>query len=148
MTDQPRVLIVEDDALTALMLQNLMREMGYEVCGMASTAPRGVALADHYRPDLVLLDLRLGKGTDGVAAAREMRHDLKLEVLVISGATPGEVKGEPVADLPWIQKPFMPDQVRSTVGRILSTQAERPAPTVPLPRRQPPPRPELSLVAH
>lgn len=125
MSDQPRVLIVEDDALTALMLSNLMREIGCDVCGLASTGPRGVALADHHRPDLVLLDLRLGKGTDGIAAAREIRQDLKLDVLIISGATPSEVKSQPIADLPWIQKPFMPDHVASTVRRILALQPER-----------------------
>lgn len=147
MSDQPRVLIVEDDALTALMLSNLMREMGCEVCGLASTAPRGVALADHYRPDLVLLDLRLGKGTDGVAAAREMSQTLKLDVLVISGATPQEVTGEAVADLPWIQKPFMPDQVMKSVGRILATQTDRPASVGPAIARRPAIRPDAMAMA-
>lgn len=85
MPAQPRVLIVEDDAVTALMLQTVLSDMGCEVCGLASTAPRAVALADYHRPDVALVDVRLAKGTDGLAAAREMRDLLKLDVLLMTG---------------------------------------------------------------
>lgn len=140
MTVQPRVLIVEDDALTALMLQNLLRDMGCDVCGLASTAPRGVALADHLRPDLVLLDLRLGKGTDGVAAAREIAHDLRLPVLVVSGTEPAEVADEGIGDMPWIHKPFMPHQVMSTVRRLLEDMRPKTAEPAAVPAIAPPRR--------
>jgi len=124
MTDKPRILIVEDDALTALFLQNLVTDMGCDVCGLASTGPRAVALADYHRPDLVLCDIRLAKGTDGLAAAKQMRKELKLEVVIMSGWL-GEMEAdEVIRDLPTIRKPFTADQVKSVLQRCLDLPDE------------------------
>lgn len=113
MSEQPTVLIVEDDALTALELSNLAAEMGCRVVGLASTGPRGVALADHHRPDLVLLDVKLAKGTDGLDAARQIRRQLKLDVVLVSGWLPDAGADELTASLPLIRKPFSADQIRA-----------------------------------
>ncbi|HYE52240.1 MAG TPA: response regulator [Azospirillaceae bacterium] len=126
MTDKPRILIVEDDALTALFLQNLVTDMGCEVCGLASTGPRAVALADYHRPDLALVDVRLAKGTDGLAAARQMRQELKLNVVIVSGWL-GELEGDDVIrDLPSIRKPFSAEQVQAVLQRALDLPEEEP----------------------
>ncbi|QJE72519.1 response regulator [Aerophototrophica crusticola] len=117
MPAQPRVLIVEDDAVTALMLQNVLSDMGCEICGLASTAPRAVALADYHRPDVALVDVRLAKGTDGLAAAKEMRDFLKLDVLLMTGWRL-EDDGEGI-NLPLMQKPLDPTRVKDTVRQIL-----------------------------
>jgi len=121
MHEQPRILIVEDDAVTALLLSNVMAEMGCEVCGLASTGPRGVALADYYRPDLALVDVRLAKGTDGMKAARQMRKELKVDVVLITGSTPDDMDGE--EDLPLVRKPFDTIQIKSAVRRMLEKKS-------------------------
>jgi len=123
MYEQPRILIVEDDALTALMLSNLVTGLGCQVVGLASTGPRAVALADYHRPDLVLVDAKLAKGTDGLDAAREMREHLKLDVIVISGWTPPE-DDDVLADVPWVRKPFAPEHVRQAVRSMLGSRLE------------------------
>lgn len=119
MSEQPTVLIVEDDALTALELSNLAAQVGCRVVGLASTGPRGVALADHLRPDLVLLDVRLAKGTDGLDAARQIRRQLKLDVVLISGWVPEEGMDETTADLPLVRKPFVAEDIREMLRRRL-----------------------------
>lgn len=113
MSQNTRILIVEDDAAIALSLVNMVQEMGCQVCGLASTAPRAVALADYHRPDVVLCDVRLGKGTNGLHAARQMRSELKLDVVLISGLNPDDT-GE-ARDLPWIRKPFTQENIRSAI---------------------------------
>jgi CheY-like chemotaxis protein len=115
----PRVLIVEDDALTALMLSHLITDMGCEVCGMASTGPRGLALADYHRPDLALVDVRLAKGTDGLLAARRMRRELHLAVMIISGSDLADYPDWPAGELPLIRKPFDTAQITAAVRRML-----------------------------
>ncbi|WP_119678178.1 response regulator [Indioceanicola profundi] len=122
MQEQPRVLIVEDDAMTALLLSNVMTEMGCEVIGLASTGPRGVALADYHRPDLALVDVKLAKGTDGFAAARQMRRELKLDVVLVSGTQPEDLDGQD-DDLPLVRKPFDTMQIKTAVRRMLERKA-------------------------
>lgn len=124
MHQQPRVLIVEDDAVTALLLSNVMAEMGCEVIGLASTGPRGVALADYHRPDLALVDVKLAKGTDGFAAARQMRRELKLDVVLVSGMRPEELNDGPEEEeLPLVRKPFDTVQIKSAVRRMLERRS-------------------------
>jgi DNA-binding response OmpR family regulator len=62
-----KVLIAEDDLMIAEMLEELLVESGYEVCGIGRTVAEAVALARRHRPDLVVIDVRLaeeGLGTD------------------------------------------------------------------------------------
>jgi CheY-like chemotaxis protein len=113
MSEKTRILIVEDDAVVALSLVNMVQEMDCQVCGLASTGPRGVALADYHRPDVVLCDVRLGKGTNGLQAARQMRSELKLDVVLISGVNPDET-GE-ARDLQLVRKPFTQEHIRSAI---------------------------------
>jgi two-component system, response regulator PdtaR len=70
------VLLVEDEALIALSLTDMLGELGFAVCGPADTARRAVELALSQRPALVLMDIRLKGRPDGIDAAREIRAQL------------------------------------------------------------------------
>jgi CheY-like chemotaxis protein len=59
-----RVLVVEDEALIALVLQDMLEELGWEVVGPASTLAEARTLADDTESyDLALLDVRLNGET-------------------------------------------------------------------------------------
>lgn len=66
----PKVLIVEDDVMTADQIEDVLLKSGYEVCGIARTVPDAVALGQRHDPDLAVIDLRLdddGLGSDIVS---------------------------------------------------------------------------------
>src|SRR5690606_19458971 len=69
----PRVLVVEDEFVMALEIADLVAAAGYQVCGRIADGPGAILAAELYRPDLILMDVRLSGGSDGVAAAREIR---------------------------------------------------------------------------
>ena len=52
-----RVLIVEDEALIAMMLEDTITEFGYEVAGTACSVDTALAQIEARSPDVVLLDL-------------------------------------------------------------------------------------------
>ena len=60
-----RVLIVEDEALVALELEELLLDEGFEVVGSAANAAQAIDLGRRHRPDLALLDLNLADGLTG-----------------------------------------------------------------------------------
>ena len=68
-----RVLIAEDEALIRMDLAEMLRDEGYEIVGEAGTGEEAIALAGHLRPDVVLCDLRLGEGLDGIATTARIR---------------------------------------------------------------------------
>ena len=63
----PKVLIAEDDLLIADMVEEVLVDAGYEVCGIGRTVAEAVALGRRHRPDFAIIDMRLadnGIGTD------------------------------------------------------------------------------------
>ncbi len=64
-----RILIVEDQGITALDEEQIMRGLGYEVTGIAMTGEAAVEQAGRDRPDLVLMDIILAGEMDGRESA-------------------------------------------------------------------------------
>jgi CheY-like chemotaxis protein len=60
-----KVLIVEDDLMMADMVEMLLVDSGYEVCGIARNVAEAIALAKRHRPDLAVIDVRLADGDLG-----------------------------------------------------------------------------------
>lgn len=79
-----RVLVVEDEAVVAMDIESRLRSMGYEVAGRADTAASAVESAETVRPDLVLMDIRLRDGSDGIEAAAEIAERLELPVVFLT----------------------------------------------------------------
>jgi PAS domain S-box-containing protein len=75
------ILIVENEAIVAADLAGKLRQLGYEVAGMAAEGQEAVALATRLCPHLVLMDIRLEGPMDGIEAAERIR--LKNDVPVI-----------------------------------------------------------------
>ncbi|MFI0470265.1 response regulator [Saccharopolyspora sp. 5N102] len=86
MTDAVRVLVVDDHPVVRAGLQALLAgDAGIEVVGEAATAVEAVRLADAFRPDVVLMDLQLGDGVEGVEATRRLLAlDTPPRVLVLT----------------------------------------------------------------
>jgi two-component system response regulator DevR len=87
-----RVLIVDDHAVVRKGLQAVLaEEEGLEVVGEASNADESVDKARALRPDVVLMDIRMGEGDDasGIDACRRIRSELA-ETQVIMFTSYGE----------------------------------------------------------
>jgi two-component sensor histidine kinase/CheY-like chemotaxis protein len=69
-----KVMIAEDDLLMADMLEDVLVENGYEVCGVARTVDEGITLGRQCKPDLALLDVRLADGGLGTEIAARLGH--------------------------------------------------------------------------
>ncbi|WP_370414066.1 response regulator [Streptomyces fradiae] len=71
--DAVRILLCDDHAVVrAGLLALLGSAPGIEVVGEAGSGEEAVAMAAHLRPDVVLMDLQLGAGIDGVEATRRI----------------------------------------------------------------------------
>lgn len=82
-----RILIVEDEAVTALHLKQELTDLGYEVVGTVDNAADAVRLATAAtapRPDLVLMDIQLAGAGDGVSAASIIRPAADVPVVFLT----------------------------------------------------------------
>jgi CheY-like chemotaxis protein len=80
-----KVLIAEDDLMIADLADEILVSGGYQVCGIARTVAEAVALAQHHKPDLALLDLRLADGGLGTEIAAQLLPLGRLGVLYATG---------------------------------------------------------------
>jgi len=117
-----RILIVEDEILTADYTKYLLLEMGYEVCGHATNAAAAVRMADTYRPDLVLMDITLGRGEDGISAARRIGEQLGIRSLFVTayGDRVTLDRVQTVNPLGVVLKPFDKERLRSAIAAAKS----------------------------
>lgn len=68
-----RVVIAEDEAVVALDIQDVIREAGGDVVGIAVRGEDAITLAAALRPDIVLMDVHLMGDLDGIEAARAIK---------------------------------------------------------------------------
>lgn len=80
-----KVMIVEDDLMLADFAEEILVEHGYEVSGIARTVAEAVTLAQHSRPDLVMLDLRLADGGLGTEVAAQLPSQGRPGILYVTG---------------------------------------------------------------
>ncbi|MFN6539301.1 MAG: response regulator [Nostoc sp. EkiNYC01] len=80
-----RVLIVEDEYILAINLQESLESLGYIVSDIADSAEGAIARATKLRPNLILMDIRLRGGMDGIQAAEQIWHNLQIPVIYLTG---------------------------------------------------------------
>ena len=98
-----RVLVIEDDALIAMLLGELLAGMGHEVCATAASETDAVIAADRCGPDLMIVDAGLGRGS-GVSAVEEICRTGPLAHVFISGDAERVRLRQPDAVV--VRKPF------------------------------------------
>lgn len=68
----PRILIVDDHQLAREGLSAVLSQGGYDIVGLAASGEEAIELAARLAPDIVLMDVRLGDGIDGLEATRRI----------------------------------------------------------------------------
>ena len=103
-----RLLIVEDQELVAMTIASIVRRLNYELVGSAATAERALELVDAYQPDVVLMDLQLRGGRDGVETARaiQARSPARIVFLTGSGDVESIARMRSVSPAGIVLKPF------------------------------------------
>jgi len=79
-----RIVIVEDESITALHLAKRLRSLGYQVVALASNGPRAIEHALARRPHVVLMDIHLQGTMDGIDAARHIQAAAPIPVVYMS----------------------------------------------------------------
>jgi DNA-binding response OmpR family regulator len=109
-----RILIVEDDRLMAAGLALMVESAGHEVVGHAATVRAAMDLARARTPDLTLMDIDLGLGGSGIAAARGMKKHHGLTSLFVT-EHPERARQASDAALGVLTKPYGQDAVLDTL---------------------------------
>jgi CheY-like chemotaxis protein len=119
-----RILIVEDERITAMSLQAELHELGYEVTALASSGQEAIARANCQRPDLVVMDIRLDGSMSGIEAAKRIRelHDIPIVFLTAYSSEDIRVCAEQAGPCGYVLKPYDTQALDETIRRTLNLQ--------------------------
>jgi two-component system chemotaxis response regulator CheY len=119
------VLIVDDAEFMRLMLRDILDEMGLKTVGEAGDGCEALDLYRRLQPDLVALDITM-PGRDGIATLREiLAVDPEARVVMITalGQKDKVLESIQAGARDFIVKPFDPERVQATVGRLVAAVA-------------------------
>ncbi|MBX9747926.1 MAG: response regulator [Hyphomonadaceae bacterium] len=114
-----RILIIEDEAVIAMDLSDLVTGAGHTVCAVEDTASKAVDAARRERPDLVLADIQLADGSSGIDAVKQILESFDVPVIFITAFPDRLLTGERPEPTFLITKPYSPDMVRAAVSQAL-----------------------------
>jgi CheY-like chemotaxis protein len=116
----PRILVVDDEPLISMLIEDWLNELGCEVVGPACSVADGLNLAQSGKLDAAILDVNLaGETCYSLAGA------LKQKGVPVAFAT-GDSKVDAesgFADPILLNKPFMFEDVKEVVGKLLKPAA-------------------------
>jgi DNA-binding response OmpR family regulator len=112
------ILIVEDEPVTAMLIEDALDMAGYSVCGSVRTAAEAIRAADRLRPGLCVVDIDLADGSSGLDAAREMRERFGIPSILASAQVDARLAAEHGIHH-WVRKPFTSEKLVETVSAAL-----------------------------
>ncbi len=121
-TGQPiRILIVEDEKITAKALEHSLTDAGYRVTDIVPSGEEAIRRATSQRPDLVLMDIRLKGMLDGVSAAQRIQAHLDIPVIYLTAYSDPETFARAIHSNPYgyIVKPFVDAELYDTIEQAL-----------------------------
>jgi DNA-binding LytR/AlgR family response regulator len=111
------IVIVEDEALIADHIEQLLIEEGYEVLGIFDTAEDTLAFFKNNQANIVLLDINLGGSIDGVDIANQLNKLPNLSIVFLTSNTDKKTIDRVKLTTPagFITKPFTKEDIISNI---------------------------------
>ncbi len=116
------ILIVEDEGIIALDIKNGLINFGYEVAAIVPTAEEAMRKVGELEPDLVLMDIKLQGGQDGIETAQQIRDNFQIPVIYLTAHTDGTTLNRATASSPfgYVLKPFEDRELATAIEIALS----------------------------
>jgi CheY-like chemotaxis protein len=119
---QESILIVEDEAIVALALTAVLRDLGYTVLGSCVSGEKAVELAEQRRPQVVLMDINLRGAIDGIEAAERITAAFKTQMIFVTGQSDHATRkrADTVGHAGYLVKPYTPGQLEAALKLALT----------------------------
>jgi len=115
-----KILIVEDEVVTGMDLWHILDLWGYEMCEQVTTGEEAIQVAEQEKPDIVLIDINLAHGINGLETARRIISSLDVSVIFITGYSDDEIRkeAEGVSPAGYFVKPIDYYKLRKAIDSI------------------------------
>jgi len=108
--------------MIALDLEDAMSALGFDICGLASTADTARSIAIDHHPDVVLMDVNLDGGHEGIEVGRWLREVCDVPVVFVTAySDEGTIERihEQVPGAPVLAKPVYPQTLADAMAAVV-----------------------------
>jgi DNA-binding LytR/AlgR family response regulator len=130
MSPKTKILIVEDEMIIAANISLQLTTLGYEVIGIIPRGEEALVHIEQQQPDILLLDINLKGGLDGVETAQIMQKKFNIPIIYLT-ANADEVhfnRAKSTNPYAFIAKPFkkldLERAIELTLNRVNSEKAQ------------------------
>lgn len=111
------ILIVEDEAVIALLIEETLRSKGYHVSAVMASGEDAVEYSLHTSPDLILMDIKLNGEMSGSAAAKMISEKINVPIVFLTAHSDPNTRKQALQSNPYgyLLKPFRADSLISAV---------------------------------
>ena len=121
MSTKLKVVVAEDEALIRLDLVEMLIESGYEVVGQAGDGFKAIELTENFKPDLVIMDIKMPK-LDGISAAEKIASNRICPVVILTAFSQKDLveKARDAGAMAYLTKPFSIDELMPAIELAVS----------------------------
>lgn len=121
MLTKPSILIVEDEFFIAHDIQKVLQKYGYGAVSIASSGEECLDIVSAEKPDLILMDIKLGSGIDGIETSRFIMKDYDIPVIFLTAHSDESTlqKAKHTATYGYIVKPINKRELYSSIEMAL-----------------------------
>lgn len=114
------ILLVEDEFLLAALLESQEKEWGHNIIKHVASGEQAVESINQHEPDLVIMDIMLKGGMDGIEAVNQARQTNDFEVIYLTGNSDPEVRKRAWDTNPIdvIDKPIELKHLKKTIDQL------------------------------
>ena len=80
-----RILVVEDEYLSAQYFKAILEREGYEVIGTAATSQQAIDFVEKHEPEVICMDIGLGNSAAGIDLARRIQGFSAAAIIFVTG---------------------------------------------------------------
>ena len=113
-----RILIIEDDMISAADMTATLEDGGHKVVAVADTGHGAVASVARVKPDIALVDLTLRDGNTGLDAVRVLRQVYQIPSILISAERNLGREAEMAGAIGYVPKPTLASDVLKLIERL------------------------------
>jgi AmiR/NasT family two-component response regulator len=122
-----KILIVEDEIITAMSLQHILMLWGYTKCEYVTSGTLAIEKTECEKPDIIIIDVSLNSEINGIEAARQIRLRSRTPIIFITGYSDRETMKEIKDTEPagYFIKPLDFDKLKMTLDSIVHKNKEK-----------------------
>lgn len=103
-----KILITEDDTVSALLLKKALEKNEHEIIGMADSGEKALEILEHNKADIVMMDINLAGKLDGIRTTEIINEKFDIPVIYLTASSDSETLKKVAGTNPsaYVIKPF------------------------------------------